>query len=136
MKKVQFALVALLAALTVGSYAQGVKQAHHKFSAGQARAIALKKYPGKIVGKVELEDEEGKWQYAVTIRSKKTLREVMVGADTGKIENVEVTTAAKEAKEKAAEKAKKPGKAKAIGEKDEDEKGEKGEAGEGRRGGG
>ena len=39
------------------------------------------------------------------VKSGKTLREVMVGADTGKIENVEVTTANKERVELAAEKA-------------------------------
>ena len=57
-------------------------------------------------GKINLEDEEGSWQYAVNIRSGKTLREVMVNAMTGKIANVEVTTNAEEAREQKAEAAK------------------------------
>ncbi len=76
---------------------------HAKISARQAQKAALAKYPGKVVGKIELENEEGKWQYAVNIRSGKKLREVMVDANTGKIANVEVTTPKDEAKEKAAE---------------------------------
>jgi hypothetical protein len=79
-----------------------------KITAKQAEQIALKKYPGKLTAKTELENEEGKWQFAVMVKSGKTLREVMVNANSGKIDNVEVTTKAKEAKEKADEaKAKK-----------------------------
>ncbi len=76
---------------------------HVKISAAQAKAVALKKYPGKVEGKIALEDEEGSWQYAVNIRAGKTLREVMVNATTGKIANVEVTTKAEEASEQKAE---------------------------------
>lgn len=80
-----------------------------KISAKQAEKIALKKYPGKITEKTQLENEEGVWQYAVMIQSGKTLREVMVNAQTGKIDNVEVTSAAKEKDEAAKEKAKEKG---------------------------
>ena len=52
---------------------------------------------------MELENEEGKWQYGVMVRSGKTLREVMVNAMTGKIDSVEVTTAEKERAEKKAD---------------------------------
>ena len=84
-------------------YAQG----HHaKISAEQAKAAALKRYPGKVEGKIALENEEGSWQYAVNIRSGKKLREVMVNANTGKIANVEVTSKAEEAREQKAEAAK------------------------------
>ncbi len=93
-------IVAAMVASAVLSFGQG---AHAKISAAQARKVALAKYPGKVVGKIELENEEGTWQYAVMIQSGKKLREVMVNAKTGKIDNVEVTTAAKEAKEKAEE---------------------------------
>src|SRR5437868_920108 len=79
---------------------------HPKMTAAQAIKAALKKYHGKVVGRVPLENEEGKWEYAVTIRSGKKLREVMVNADTGKIDSVEVTTTKEEAKEAAAENAK------------------------------
>lgn len=80
-----------------------------KITAHQAEKIALKSYPGKIIEKTQLENEEGIWQYAVMIKSDKTQREVMVNARTGKIDNVEVTTAAKEKDEAAKEKAKECG---------------------------
>ncbi len=101
-------LVAALALATVSSAAQAHHKAarHHKYNAYQAREVALKKYPGKVIGKVALENEDGKWQYSVNIRSKKVLREVMVGADSGRVESVEITSPAEEARE-AAQEAKK-----------------------------
>lgn len=77
--------------------------AHAKITAAQARAAALKKFPGKVIGKTSLENEEGTWQYGVMVQSGKTLREVMVNAKTGKIDSVEVTTASKEGAEAKAE---------------------------------
>ena len=82
---------------------------HAKISAARANAIVLKRFPGKLTEKTALENEEGTWQYGVMVRSGKTLREVMVDANTGKIADVEVTTDAKEGVEKkqdAAAKAK------------------------------
>jgi len=76
-----------------------------KITVKQAEAIALKKYPGKIVEKTKLENEEGVWQYGVMVKSNKILREIMVNAKTGKIDSVEVTTASKEKKESDQEKA-------------------------------
>lgn len=73
-------------------------------TAKQAEGIALKKFPGKIVEKTKLENEEGVMQYGVMVKSGKTLREVMVNAKTGKIDSVEVTTASTEKKEAAQEK--------------------------------
>ncbi len=96
--------LALISVLAVSALSfAGPKPPHVKVTSAQATKTALAKYHGKLVGKVELENEEGKWQYAVTIRSGKTLREVMVDANTGKIANVEVTTPKQEAKEKAEE---------------------------------
>ena len=97
-----------------------------KVSLKKAETIAMKKYPGKLAGKTELENEEGKWQYAVMVRSGKTLREIMVNANTGKIDNVEVTTDDKEAKEKkdetdAARKKMEPEKKGEADEKDEED---------------
>lgn len=69
---------------------------HAKITAVQANTIALKKYPGTVVGKTKLENEEGVWQYGAMVKSGKTLREVMVNAKTGKIDTVEVTSASKE----------------------------------------
>ena len=81
-----------------------------KITATQAEKIALKKFPGKIVEKTKIENEEGVWQYAVMVKSGKTLREVMINVQTGKIVKVEVTTAAGEKDEAAKEKAKEKGK--------------------------
>ncbi|MBV9866210.1 MAG: PepSY domain-containing protein [Abitibacteriaceae bacterium] len=95
-----------------------------KISAAQATKIAKKKYPGKVTKKTVLENEDGKWQYAVMIRSGKVLREVQVDANTGAIVDAEVTTEAKEAAE-AKEDAKK-----ANGKKEEKEADEKDEKNE------
>ena len=81
-------------------------QSHAKITAAQANAAALKRFPGKVIGKTKLENEEGTWQYGVMVQSGKTLREVMVNARTGKIDSVEVTTTATERKEARAEAAK------------------------------
>jgi len=78
---------------------------HAKITAAQANAVVLKKYPGKVVSKTKLENEEGVWQYGVMVKSGKTLREVMVNAKTGKIDNVEVTSSSKERSEAGSEAA-------------------------------
>ena len=88
--------------------AAGAQRSHApkvKLTVEQANAIALKKVPGTIVGKSVLENEEGALQYGVMVRSGKTLREIMVNANTGRIDSIEVTTAAKEAVEAANDKA-------------------------------
>jgi uncharacterized protein YpmB len=100
MKKIAV-MIAVLAVASV--FAQGPKPVKHAYTAEQARAIAMKEYKGKVVGKVVLENENGKWQYAVMIQNGKKVREVMVGADSGKIEHVEITTLRKERAEQAAE---------------------------------
>jgi len=102
------AAVATIALVTPVFAAQKTHKAtaassHAKITAEQAKASALKKYHGKVVGKIVLENEEGKWQYAVNIRSGKVLHEVMVDANTGKVASAEVTSKAEEAKEAAAE---------------------------------
>lgn len=100
------AVVGALVLVAVGTATADAHEAHAKISQKQARAAALKKYPGKVEGKIKLENEEGSWQYAVNVRSGKILREVMVNANTGKIANVEVTTKAEEEKEAKAEASK------------------------------
>ena len=95
-------LIVCLASVALGAAPHHSK--HHKTSAAEARKIALKRYPGKVIGKVALENEEGKMQYSVNIRSGHTLREVMVDQRTGKIASSEVTTKEEEAKEARAEK--------------------------------
>ncbi len=78
---------------------------HARITASQANATVLNRFHGQLTGKTALENEEGKWQYSVNVRSGHTLREVMVDARTGKIADIEVTTAAKESVENANEKA-------------------------------
>ena len=81
-----------------------------KLSASQAEAVTLKKYKdGKTQGKPALENEEGKWQYGVMVKSGGKMHEVMVDANTGKIASEEVVTATEEAAEKKAEEAAKKG---------------------------
>lgn len=98
-------LLSLAAAICLASMALG-QHTHAKITATQARKAALARYHGAVVGKIALENEDGKWQYSVNVRSGKTLREVMVDAHSGKIASVEVTTRAEEAAEARAEKKK------------------------------
>lgn len=80
-----------------------------KITATKANKTALTKCPGKVVGKTPLEKEDGKWQYAVTVKSGKQLHEVMVDANTGAIVQVEAVTPAEEAQEAKADAAKAKG---------------------------
>ncbi|CAM3282828.1 PepSY domain-containing protein [Sphingomonas antarctica] len=55
-----------------------------KLSIAQARAIALRKAPGKVT-KAEYEKEDGLWRYSFDIRQGKMNHEVGVNANTGAI---------------------------------------------------
>ena len=124
MKKVSLALTLGLTALVASAAFAAPKPKAKaapappkaKVTAAQATKTALKKYPGTVVGKVPLENEEGKWQYAVTVNYKGKLHEVMIDCMTGKIASEEVTTAGDEAKEAAAEKKAAKGKTPEKGE--------------------
>lgn len=102
----KFLCISLISFCAICSPAQKAKSANpaHRITAAQAQKAALRKYTGKVVGKVALENEDGSWQYSVNVRSGKVLREVMVDAKSGKIASVEVTSAKEEARENAAEK--------------------------------
>lgn len=93
---VVFTLVVVSQGATTGKQHAGKTVLHSKITAAQAETTALQRFPGRIVRKTALEDEEGVWQYSVMVKSHKTLREIMVNAITGNIDNVEVTTASKE----------------------------------------
>lgn len=116
-------VIGAAALMGTGVWAAPVAKPHPKISASQARKTALAKYHGKVVGKVALENEDGKWEYAVNVKSGAVLREVMVDANTNNIASVEVTSAAEEAAEAKAEKAgakkAEPSEAGQTGEKDE-----------------
>src|SRR5947207_13644350 len=105
--RTMMSLVGMICAMGIlSAAAQEGKAPKTKITAEQANAIALKKFPGKVEGKTPLENEEGKWQYGVMVRSGKKLREVMVDANTGKIASVEVTTPKEEEREARADAAK------------------------------
>jgi pyrroline-5-carboxylate reductase len=76
-----------------------------KLSKNQAQAIALKLHPGKIKS-AELEKEHGVQMYSFDIETKDGVHEVGIDADSGKVVEDSVESAADEAKEKAAKKSK------------------------------
>ncbi len=108
------ALTAMLSASMPGAFARSsTHRPKPRITAAQARQVALTKYPhARADRNVPLENEEGKWQYAVNVHQKTrrgvVTHEVMVGATSGKIESEEVTTPAEEAREKAAERKRTP----------------------------
>lgn len=55
-----------------------------KISEAQARAIALKAAPGKIL-ETDFEKEKGDWRYSFDIRQGKRTHEIGVDANAGKI---------------------------------------------------
>ena len=71
-----------------------------KLSMKEAREIALKLHPGKVKS-AELEKEHGVQLYSFDIQTKEGIREVGVDANTGKIVEDSVETAADEKREKA-----------------------------------
>jgi uncharacterized membrane protein YkoI len=84
------------AALSVAAFAAITP----KITMAEARAIALKKAPGKVKS-AELEKEHGKLIYSFDIAtSKKAITEVNVDAMNGKIVAVQQETPAQEAAEK------------------------------------
>lgn len=88
-----------LALLLVGLLPTAQAQQNHpkvRLTAAQANAIALKRFRGKVVGKTTLENDKGQWQYDVTVRSGKTLREIAVNAMTGKIDRTTTKSASRE----------------------------------------
>jgi uncharacterized membrane protein YkoI len=71
-----------------------------KLTKSQARAIALKLHPGKVKS-AELEKEQGVQMYSFDIQTKEGVREVGIDADSGKVVEDSIESAADEAKEKA-----------------------------------
>ena len=97
-----------------------------KVTPWEAMKIATANTPGKPVW-ATFEYEGGKWLYGVVVASGKTLHEVEIDANTGKVGDSEVITPDAEGRETAAELKAAIGiksKAKPAG-KEADEKGEK-----------
>jgi hypothetical protein len=103
MKKLVLASLMLIFA-TVFTF--GSAHSKPKIGMKKARAIALKRAPGRVESG-ELEKEHGRWIYSFDIRnSKGTITEVQVNAYSGKVVSAEEETAKQEADEKKAEKTK------------------------------
>lgn len=109
MKHKSIATFLAAAAMAVSTFAATTTATKPKITMSQARAIALKKAPGKIKS-AELENEHGKLIYSFDIAtSAKAITEVNVDALNGNIVAVQKENAAKEAaeqKQEAKEKAK------------------------------
>ena len=76
---------AMIAAGLLGaSAAQSTAAPAAKIKLTQARAIALKAAPGKLI-KSEYEKEGGGWRYSFDIQQKGHVQEIGVNAMTGKI---------------------------------------------------
>jgi len=100
-------LIAVCAMLFLAVVVIGKPTMKPKINAKQARAIALTKASGKIESE-ELEREEGKLVWSFDIRtSNKTITEVWVDANDGKIVKTELETPAKERAEQRKEAAEK-----------------------------
>ena len=108
MQTKRIAISLMTAVLTTTAFA-ATTAVKPKITMEQARAVALKKAPGKVKSE-ELENEHGKLIYSFDIAtSAKAITEVNVDALNGKIVAVQHENAAKEAAEKkqeAKEKAK------------------------------
>ena len=70
--------------------------------AAAARRAATRAVHGRVLS-TKLENEEGKMQYAVMVKDRAAMHEVMVDAHTGKVVSQEKVTAAEEAREAAQE---------------------------------
>jgi uncharacterized membrane protein YkoI len=80
----QFHLVAAVAALSIGTGAIAAKAPTPKISMTQARAMALKLAPGKVISS-EYEKEGGIWRYSFDIQQRGNVQEIGIDGRTGKI---------------------------------------------------
>ena len=78
-------IVVALAGLATAGVAQAAPRAPAaKLSMAQARAIALKAAPGKLISG-EYENEGGGWRYSFDIQQRGHVQEIGVDANSGKI---------------------------------------------------
>lgn len=78
------ALAGLAAFTATPAVASGPAKPTAKLSMAQARAIALKRAPGKIV-ESDYENEKGGWRYSFDIRQGQRIHEIGVDANSGRI---------------------------------------------------
>lgn len=96
------AIVAAAASTGIGMAAPAMAP-RPKISAHTAERTAARKLHGKAISS-KYEFEDGRWQYGVIVMKGKQEYEVEVSATTGKVLDMEKTSAAEEANEAAAEK--------------------------------
>jgi uncharacterized membrane protein YkoI len=77
-------LLALVAALGVGSSALAAKAPKPKISMAKAKAMALRLAPGRIISS-EYEKEGGVWRYSFDIQQKGNIQEIGIDGRTGRI---------------------------------------------------
>ena len=80
----QFKLVMITAALGIGSTAFAANAPTPKVSMAQARSMALKLAPGKIISS-EYEKEGGAWRYSFDIQQTGHVQEIGIDGQTGKV---------------------------------------------------
>lgn len=90
----------------IGEFGQTSAPRKRSVTLKQARATALRKYPGKVESE-EMEVEKGIRVYSFDIRNRKgSVTEVWVSVKTGKIIHTSIENAAAERKERIADKRK------------------------------
>ena len=77
-------LIAVVAALGVGSSALAAKAPKPNISMEKATAMALKLAPGRIISS-EYEKEGGVWRYSFDIQQKGNIQEIGIDGRTGRI---------------------------------------------------
>jgi len=77
-------LLAVVAALGVGSSALAAKAPKPNISMAKAKAMALKLAPGTIISS-EYEKEGGVWRYSFDIQQKGNIQEIGIDGRTGRI---------------------------------------------------
>lgn len=93
----------IVAAATLGTAA--IAAPHHAkgfIGAAAARRDAVRAVHGRALT-AGLENEDGKMEYSVMVKSGATMHEVMIDARTGKLASQETVTAGEEARESRAE---------------------------------
>ncbi|MDB5692575.1 MAG: peptidase [Alphaproteobacteria bacterium] len=78
-------LIAAFAALVAAGAAQAAPQAPHaRLSMSQARTIALRAAPGRVISG-EYEKEGGGWRYSFDIQQRGHVQEIGIDSNTGRI---------------------------------------------------
>jgi uncharacterized membrane protein YkoI len=77
-------IIAIVAALGIGSGAIAAKAPTPRISKARAQAMALKLAPGKIISS-EYENECGGWRYSFDIQQRGHVQEIGIDGQTGKV---------------------------------------------------